>query len=557
MRASWLADLEALGIPYVIVVGDGDGRIEGDIVHLDAPDDYEGLPQKTLKTVEWVYENTDFSYMLKIDDDCFVNVDEYFFSQSYRKFHYYGRHITRDPGSMNRAWHHEKSRSERGRMELDKSPEPSSYADGGGGYMLSRRAMQALLLAARSPEGQRLVHSSFMEDKMAGDLLNMRGINVGSEDYYTSIWRRTHGPAQPVMRWDNYFLPSAASPCKMIHLDTETAQGWTHGARNLPTLLPRKLWPTFQRAGLGFNSNQLELMSDEARLAELNAADLAVICVCHNELDRLPVFLAHYRALGVTCFLFVDNLSDDGSREFLLEQPDCVTFSCDTHYNVGAYGTTWQLTLMASLRTGRWSLVADIDELIVYPGWDAAKPSLPGYVTGGALGTADAVRLQMVDMYPQGPLSEADLSEGSPFEKAGFTDRDPLLEMGPYRGVFSNDRTLASSVRHRILPGSRPLLYLAQKYALVRYMPWMRFSEGLHFMAEGQVAEQELVFCHFKYDAAFEARVRDEVDRGLHFNAAEEYRLYLAALSEGGLSLHDPQVSVPWRDSAPVRALLG
>lgn len=555
MRAGWLADLEALGIPYVIVVGDGDGRIEGDIVHLDAPDDYEGLPQKTLKAVEWVFGNTDFSYMLKIDDDCFLNVEEYFFSQSYRKFHYYGRGITRDPGSMNRAWHHEKSRSERGRLELDKSPEPSFYADGGGGYMLSRRAMQALLLAARSPEGQRLIHSSFMEDKMAGDLLNMRGITVGSEDYYTTIWRRTHGPARPVMRWDNYFLPSAASPSKMIHLDTETAQAWTHEMQRAPTLLPRKLWPTFQRAGLGFNSNQLELLTDETALRDLNAADLAVICTCRNELDRLPAFLDHYRSLGVECFLFVDNLSDDGTREYLCDQPDCVTFSCDTHYRVGSYGTTWQLTLLANLRVGRWSLIADIDEFLVFPGWDGRRPSLPGYVSGGSLAGADAVRVQMIDMYPQGPLSGADLTAGSPFDLAGYTDSAPLREMGPYRGPFSNDRTLTSAVRHRLLPGSRPLLYLAQKYALIRYKPWMRLSEGLHYAAEVQRAEQDLIFCHFKYDAAFEARVREEVGREQHFNGAEEYRLYLAALAEGGLDFHDPAISVPWRESDPAKRL--
>ena len=32
----------------------------------------------------------------------------------------------------------------------------------------------------------------------------------------------------------------------------------------------------------------------------------------------LPHFLAHYRGLGVGCFVMVDNLSDDGTREYLL-----------------------------------------------------------------------------------------------------------------------------------------------------------------------------------------------------------------------------------------------
>lgn len=557
MRKGWLSDLEALGIPYVIVVGDGDGRLEGDIVHLDAPDDYEGLPQKTLATVEWVYKNTTFDYMLKIDDDCFLNVDEYFHSQSYRKFHYYGRELTRKLGAMNRCWHHEKSRSQAAREELDKSPEPSSYADGGGGYALSRPAMKALLAARDSGNGGRLVHSSFMEDKMVGDLLAMKDISVNSEDYYTTIWRRTHGPAQPVMMWDNYFFPSAASPSKVVHLDASEAQVPVHDGLRSNDLLPKKLWPCFQAVTtVGYNSNQLELISSESDLARLNKAGLAVICTCRNEMQRLPAFLTHYRKLGVKCFLFVDNMSDDGSREYLLEQKDCVTFSADTNYKAGRCGTTWQITLLANLRVGRWSLIADIDELLVYPGWDK-RTTLPGFVKAVDK-TVDAFRIQMLDMYPQGPLDGLDLSTADPFVAAGFTDQTPVIEAPLFGGQYSNDRTLVSAVRHRLLPDSRAVLYVAQKYALIRYKPWMRLSDGLHYGAELSVAPRDLIFAHFKYDAHFLERAHTETERAQHFNKAEEYRKYLGLTTRDGTApvLFDPQVSVPWRDCDTARKLL-
>ncbi|MFT4959094.1 MAG: hypothetical protein ACI92Z_000166 [Paracoccaceae bacterium] len=557
LRTGWLSDLAALGIPYIIVIGDGDGRIEGDIVHLDAPDDYEGLPQKSLAAVEWVYKNTTFDYMLKIDDDCFLNVDEYFHSQTYRKFHYYGRELTRELGAMNRCWHHEKSRSQAARDELDKSPEPSSYADGGGGYALSRTAMRALLVARDSANGGRLVNSSFMEDKMVGDLLAMENISVDSEDYYTSIWRRTHGPAQPVMMWDNYFFPSAASPCKMIHLDTEHAQMPAHTRLRSDTLYPKKLWPCFQsNITVGYNSNQLELMSQESDLARLNKTALAVICACRNEMHRLPAFLAHYRKLGVKCFLFVDNMSNDGSREYLLKQKDCVTFSADTHYKAGRCATTWQITVLANLRVGSWSLIADVDELLVYPGWDNRK-TLPAFVKSADKGV-DAFRVQMIDMYPKGPLEGVDLSTADPFAVAGFTDRTPVIEAPLFGGAFSNDRTLVSAVRHRLLPDSRAVLYVAQKYALIRYKPWMRLSDGLHYGAELSVAPRDLIFAHFKYDAHFLERAQTEAERGQHFNKAEEYRKYLTLEAEDGSApvFYDPQISVPWHDSHTARQLL-
>ena len=157
LRDGWLIQLQDLGIPYVIIVGDGPtgqaARLEGDILHLDAPDNYEGLPDKTMAAIRWVHDNTRFAHMLKIDDDCFVNAPLFFGNLSYRKYDYYSRSLTRSIGQMDRIWHQEKSTSARGRLDLDRSPEPSAYADGGSGYTLSRFAMEQALAAATSAHG--------------------------------------------------------------------------------------------------------------------------------------------------------------------------------------------------------------------------------------------------------------------------------------------------------------------------------------------------------------------------------------------------------------------
>ena len=67
-----------------------------------------------------------------------------------------------------------KSSTTRAAHAIDKSPEPSTYADGGCGYNLSRFAMASILIAATSDRGQRLIRNSFMEDKLVGDLLSRR-----------------------------------------------------------------------------------------------------------------------------------------------------------------------------------------------------------------------------------------------------------------------------------------------------------------------------------------------------------------------------------------------
>lgn len=553
-RETWLKDLAARGIPHVIVVGDGDGRLEGDLLHVDAPDSYEGLPRKVLAAVEWIYRNTPYSHMLKIDDDCFLDVDRFFLSQSYRKFAYYGRRLHRTAGQTDRTWHLTRAGTDRSALDVDRSPEPSTYAEGGTGYVLNRTIMDILLRNSETPEGARLILSSIMEDKLIGDLLGLTGILPDSEDYDACVLRRSHSKGVPVSRWENAFLPSAASPAKLVHLDTPDLQTWAKKVQGTDELWPKKAWPTYDPARIGWNTNAIDLVSPVDQLERVNAHALVVITAIRNERAMLPVFLDHYRKLGVKGFFAIDNCSTDGSLEFLLEQPDVATFSADTDYSASAYGVAWQQAAMANFRLNRWSLVADADELLVLKDTDGA---LPGLLASPELADADAARIFMLDLYPEGPLSRAGFTNGDPFTVATHVDKVPFLAESIATGPFSNAETWTSSLRHRLLPGSRSELFVAQKYALLKYRPWMRLSAGLHYVAEAQVASRDLIFAHFKYHAGFHAKVREETRRRQHFNDAEEYRRYRNLLAEGRETLFDPEISVPWRECDWVRARLG
>ena len=43
-------------------------------------------------------------------------------------------------------------------------------------------------------------------------------------------------------------------------------------------------------------------------------------------------FLSHYRSLGVKRFVFIDDNSNDGTREFLFEQSDCMVLGSSYTY---------------------------------------------------------------------------------------------------------------------------------------------------------------------------------------------------------------------------------
>ncbi|AXI48012.1 hypothetical protein C1J03_19615 [Sulfitobacter sp. SK012] len=557
MRRGWLSDLAAIGVPYVIIIGGGTdpkGVLAGDVLRLQAADDYEGLPEKTLAAVRWVHEQTQFGHLYKVDDDCFVNVPTLFDGLPHLKFDYYGRPLILAPGQMDRGWHVAKSTSPRGRLELDKSPEPSRYADGGSGYMLSRRAMGAALSALETPQGQALLQSSFMEDKLLGDLLSLKGISVEGEDYLITVRRREASGGIAVPRWVNGFDASQTAPVKLVHLDDPAAQDAAYARLKTPILRPAKIWPSFQNATLGPHSNALEMISPPDRLDLARNASVAVVACVRNEMFMLPHFLAHYRSLGVKSFLIADNCSDDGTLEYLAEQPDVALFTVDTEYSRSYYGVAWQQALISNFRVGKWSLMADADELLVWQ--HPQRQSLPDLLAEDDFADADAVRIFMLDMYPRGPLAAADFTNGDPFSDCGFTENQPFLTNATSRGPFSNSRTWTSAVRHRLIPGSRPELFVAQKLALLRYQPWMRPTAGLHYVGGTKPADRELLFAHFKYNADFRRKALAEVARGQHFNDAEEYRKYLAVVSEGRDVIYENGISVPWTDSDFVRARL-
>ena len=566
LRSAWLETLAHHGIPHVVVVGgSADGpRLEGNVLHLEAPDDYEGLPQKTLAAIAWVHDNTAFAHMVKVDDDCFVEPGAFFGGLSQRKFHFYGRLLIRRPGQMDRGWHCEKSTSDRGRYELDRSPEPSVYADGGSGYVLNRIGMAIALHRAHTPEGRALIRHSLMEDKLLGDLLALARIGPEEEEYHTAVRRRSHGAAHPVPLWVNGFLPNRAAGTKLVHLDRAADQAPTAAGLGGLRLRPGKIWPSHLAPRLGYNTNLLELQSPEDKLTRLNRAPVAVVAAMRNEMFMLPHFLAHYRRLGVTAFLIADNCSDDGTLEHLLAQPDVATFSVDSDYRISHYGVAWQQAILSHFRQGRWSLVADADELLLAEpahgqgaGQGGGGRRLETILAGADFAGADAVRVRMLDMYPQGPLSAVDFASGDPFAEAGFVERDPFLTSWPGLGHYGNGPTWTSALRHRLIPGSRSELFVAQKIALVKYRPWMRFSAGLHYAAGVQLAPREMLFAHFKYHAEFRRKAETEVRRRQHFNDAEEYARYLAVMIEGRDVIFDPAHSLRWEDCATVQRLIG
>lgn len=129
-----------------------------------------------------------------------------------------------------------------------------------------------------------------------------------------------------------------------------------------------------------------------------------------DEMYFLPAFLDHYRRRGIERFVLVDDCSEDGSRDYLLDQPDVMVLGTALRFGERrpvALGhlrekterakNAWHNLLPARYAPGRWSVKVDLDEFIDLPqGMGFRDLARLAEAAGGA-----AVYGAMLDLYPE------------------------------------------------------------------------------------------------------------------------------------------------------------
>jgi len=431
-------------------------------------------------------------------------------------------------------------RAEPNRLQLDLSPADLPTARVATGLGLSRQALAWALACLDDDSAPAWLTQTVDEERLLAKLLAAAGVLLDQRGQWLLRTR-------PVVGFLDLPPPGPGSPTVLTlgsvgdSLASCLSGKTPHG--------PPRIWPTDRTPSLvgALGSQQLVRLRDPWAGAPPAADEVSVFAVARNERVLMPHFLAHYRALGVRRFTFADNLSDDGTREYLLGQPDVMLYSVDTPYKLSHYGVAWQQAMLAAHAQGRWALVVDIDEFLVWPGCETE--TLAARCARLAADGHDAALALMVDMYPEGPLDAADFERGAPFAEAPCFDAVPALRWRLGSGSYSNSPSYVSSARHRLLPGSPPNHYTAQKVPLLRYHPFVRWSEGLHYAAGVQRAPEPLFLAHFKYHRGFRAKVEEEVARKQHYNDAEEYRKYRALWAEARGMMFDSTVSRRYVDS--------
>ena len=281
-----------------------------------------------------------------------------------------------------------------------------------------------------------------------------------------------------------------------------------------------------------------EITSEVNRTSSIKRHDILLICVLYNERVRLPYFLEYYRDLGVDHFLFVDNDSTDGSKEYLLGQKDVSLWSSNASYKRSNFGVDWVNWLARKYAHGHWTLVVDVDEFFVFPFCDTRQiRALTDWLENSSIRSFSAM---LLDMYPKGRIDAQPYIEGqNPLEIANWFDSGNYvmkrnyrygnlwIQGGPRARVFFPDNPERAPALNKI-----PLVKWHRRYAYVS-STHMLLPRGLNQVYDEWGGEKASgILLHTKFVDTLTTKAAEELSRKQHYAASVEYKAYAATLQE-------------------------
>lgn len=293
-------------------------------------------------------------------------------------------------------------------------------------------------------------------------------------------------------------------------------------------------------------ARDLLLVAD--RTDQIRPNDVLCFVTLRNERIRLPYFLRYYRDRGVSHFIFVDNDSTDGTREYLAGQGDCSVWTTPASYKRSRFGMDWLNALLREYGHGHWCVVVDPDEFLVYPFCDTRPiPALTDWLESSSIKSFGAM---LLDMYPKGPITTQPYSEGqNPFDIACWFDSGNYMikrnwdfgnlwiQGGPRARLFFPDNPERAPALNKI-----PLVKWDKNYAFAS-STHMLLPRGLNLVFDEWGGEKASgVLMHAKFLDTFTTKAREELQRKQHYANSHEYKAYAAGLQA------DPNLWCKWSE---------
>jgi hypothetical protein len=298
-------------------------------------------------------------------------------------------------------------------------------------------------------------------------------------------------------------------------------------------------------------------------------SDVICIMVVRHEHMRLPDCLRHHRELGVGRFAIIDNGSTDGTREFLLSQPDVDLFLSLNKYSEARSGVYWHERLASHYGYGRWYLTVDADELLVYSEMDCHDlHDLAAFLTKW---NSKVFFAPMIDMYSNLPLDGFCYEPGERMiDACRFFDGDSYTVTEQQRLIVS----IKGGPRSRKLSSTaQSFKHMLEKFPFFYWDKTVRRSHIHDFRCFPKSAAPSGALLHFKFLPDFADKVAFAVESGEFWGDSIQYRRYQKSLENqemasfyyaGSRAYDGPRSlvaaglmnSINWQSEQPTRSVI-
>lgn len=236
----------------------------------------------------------------------------------------------------------------------------------------------------------------------------------------------------------------------------------------------------------GFISRKIKLVKSTEKYL-LHRDDLILICVVKNELQEMPIFFSHYRKLGIKRFVFIDNMSTDGTLQYLLDQEDTEVYRVNEEF-CSFMKEGWINRILSMYGFNQWYLVVDADELIVWP--RIKEISLKNMLNVFRKKRMRRPLAMMLDMYSNGLLYN--FSGEDIFKEYCYCDKDSYYWQENQRVNIMIGGPRERAFKIKVWLSKTPLFYFKplEIFCCAHYMyPYQKYND----------AKCPIVLLHYKF----------------------------------------------------------
>lgn len=252
-----------------------------------------------------------------------------------------------------------------------------------------------------------------------------------------------------------------------------------------------------------------------------------LLCAVKNDLLKVKKQLEYHRNIGIKHFAYIDNMSTDGTYEWLVEQSDVSLFRVNEEYRTDKR-CSWIRQATDLLGYDKWYLIIDSDEFFCYPGIE--NRNIKGYIDFLTENKIKSAFSLMVDMYSKDNLFGLSDSKKNIINKFCYfdintykTEKRPALRFtfgGPRMRLFLN-----KNEKYKFCLTKYPLLFLTKSMITGVHN---NYPYNVNFDKKAPIG----VLLHYKFIPSDIEKYKDIVKTQIYAGEGNEYKKYINAYNK-------------------------